>query len=164
MKQAVIYFSLLLTALSFSACSKDDNDDNNTSGNANALITASTWKYSDAGLDVNSDGVKDANLPPGFTLAACETDNTITFKSDNTGMIDEGPTKCNASNPQSVPFNWTLKNNNTEISFSTALFAGLNGDLKIVELNANKFTFSKVVSTTVNGFPVSGNVIVFLTH
>src|SRR5688500_4121499 len=139
MKQAVLYFSLLLTALSFNSCSKDDNDDNN-SGNASALITASSWKYSDSGLDMNSDGIKEASLPPGFTLSACETDNTITFKSDNTGWIDEGPTKCNATNPQTVPFTWTLKNNNTEISFSTALFAGINGDLKIIELNANKFT------------------------
>jgi hypothetical protein len=163
MKQAVIYFSLMLTALSFNACKKD-GDDKNSGNNPSAMITASTWKYSDAGLDLNSDGVKDSNLPPGFTLNTCDTDNTITFKSDNTGMIDEGPTKCNDTNPQTVPFTWALKNNNTEISFSTALFAGLNGDLKIVELNANKFTFSKLVSTTVNGFPVSANVIVFLTH
>ena len=163
MKHAVIYFSLLLTALSFNACKKD-GDDNNPGSNPTAMITASTWKYSDAGLDMNQDGIKESNLPPGFTLTACETDNTITFKSDNTGIIDEGPTKCNSTNPQTVPFTWTLKNNNTEISFSTALFAGINGDLKIVELNANKFTFSKLINTTVNGFPVSANVIVFLTH
>ena len=166
MKQAAIYFSLLLTALSFSSCSKDDNDDNNNNNasKAAAFITASTWKYSDAGLDTDNNGTKDMNLPPGFTLASCETDNTITFRSDSTGVIDEGQTKCNTTNPQSVPFTWGLKNNGTQISFSAPLFAGLNGDLKIIEVSATKFTLSKLVNTTYNGIPISANVIVFLVH
>jgi hypothetical protein len=166
MKQAVIYFSLLLTALSFNSCSKDDNDDskNDNAAKVAAFMTASTWKYSDAGLDINNDGVKDSNLPPGFTLASCETDNTITFRSDSTGVIDEGQTKCNTTSPQTMPFTWGLKNNGAEITFSAPLFVGLNGDLKIIEVSTTKFTLSKLVNTTYNGIPISANVIVFLTH
>jgi hypothetical protein len=163
MKQALMYSLLLIGSLSFLSCSKSDDDDNNSGNNASALITASTWKYSDAGLDMNSDGVKDSGLPPGV-IASCDTDNTITFKSDNTGVLDEGATRCNASNPQTVPFTWSLKNNGAEINFSTPLFPGINGDLKVIELTATKFTFSKVINTTISGIPVTANVIVFLTH
>ena len=131
MKQAVIYSFLLLGSLSFLSCSKDNDDDGNTGGNATTLITASTWKYSDAGLDMNNDGMKDAGLPPGV-IASCDTDNTITFKSDNTGVLDEGGTKCNTSNPQTVPFTWSLVNNGAGINFSTPLFPGISGDLKYV--------------------------------
>jgi hypothetical protein len=159
MKQAVIFSALLAGSLSFLSCGKSNDNNNNNNNNSQAtLMTASRWKFSDAGLDLDNNGVKDNNLPPG-TLSGCDTDNTITFKSDNTGVIDEGASKCDVNDPQSVPFTWSLKNTN-EMTFSAALFPGINGDVKIVELTSTKLTMSKVV----NYGGLSLNVIIFLTH
>ena len=158
MKQAVIYSAVLLGCLTMSACSKSDEKKEDPN-NKTTLLASGKWKYSDAGPDLDMNGVKDSNLPPGV-LAACDIDNTITFKTDKTGVIDEGALKCNTTNPQSVPFTWELKNNDQLLTISTALFPGINGDIKIVELTATKLTLSKVVP--VGGF--SANVIVFLIH
>lgn len=158
-----VFYSVMLTLYFFvSACTKSENKKEETVSKT-TLLTSSTWKYSDAGLDMNNDGVKEANLPPGV-LATCDTDNTITFKSDKTGIIDEGGSKCVAASPQSVPFTWTINPAGDALTMSAALFVGLNGEIKIIELTATKLTISKLVSTTVQGFPVTANVIVFLTH
>src|ERR1700712_3410735 len=69
---------------------------------ADFLVT-STWKYSTAGIDNDGNGTIDVSLPAG-TIETCVTDNTITFKSDKTGIIDEGATKCDASTAQTSPF------------------------------------------------------------
>jgi hypothetical protein len=159
-----VFLSVMMTAVLFlSSCTKNKDDDKKDPGTKVTLITASKWKYSDAGLDMNNDGVKESNLPPGI-LTSCDTDNTITFKSDLSGGIDEGATKCEASSPQTVPFTWSINAAGDALTMSTALFIGLNGDIKIIELTASKLTISKVVTTTVSGFPVTANVIVFLVH
>lgn len=125
------------------------------------LITASSWKYSTAGVDQDANGTVDLPLPTG-TLATCDTDNVITFKSDNTGVVDEGATKCSASLPQTNPFTWSLKNNDTDLNISTSVFAGIGGDAKIIELTDSKFTLSKQI--TMQGIPFPVTVIVTLVH
>jgi hypothetical protein len=48
----------------------------------------------------------------------CEKDNVIIFKANSEGEFNEGATKCDAADPQTVPFLWTLQNNNTKLSIS----------------------------------------------
>src|SRR4051812_24157217 len=96
---------VVLCCISLLACSKSDNK--KPADNV-SLITSTKWVYSSAGLDVDNNGTKDTDPPPGV-LQSCDTDNTITFKSDNTGVMDEGATKCETSDPQTVAFNWSFK-------------------------------------------------------
>ncbi len=156
----LLHVMALLSFLFFAACSKSD-EKSNTAKTKTELITTSTWKYSTAGIDQNGDGTKDFDLPAGI-LEDCDTDNILTFKSDSTGIVDEGPTKCDAANPQSTAFTWSFKNNETEINFSTAIFPGIGGDAKIIELTDLKLTLSQQV--TIPGIPLPVTVILVLVH
>lgn len=49
---------------------------------------------------------------------ACEKDDITIFKTNSEGEFNAGPTKCDPGDPQSNPFLWTLKNNNTVLSIS----------------------------------------------
>ena len=158
MKQAALYSAMLIMCLSLLSCSKEDGKKEEANSSVK-MLTSGTWKFSSAGPDLNYDGVKDQELPAGY-LSGCETDNTITFKSDLSGVIDEGATRCQTTSPQTVPFTWSLKNDDKDLTISTPLFAGINGDVKIIELTETKLTISKVVPV----FGFQANVIVFLTH
>ena len=123
------------------------------------LIATSSWKFDHAGLDLDNNGTIDSPLPAGV-LQSCDTDGSITFKADGTGVVDEGPTKCNASNPQTVNFTWSLKNNDSIINFSGVLFGGLTGDVKLISVTDSQFTLEKAVTS--GGITV--NVVVVLKH
>ncbi len=142
MKQSLVLSSLLALIL-FSQCGKKDSSLSKTD-----LITSASWKYDNAGIDLNADGQSDSGLPPGF-VETCETDNIITFKSDGTGTIDEGLTKCDIADPQTSSFTWSFKENETVINIPTAIITGFDGDAKIVKLTASEFDLSKTVTVGV---------------
>jgi Tol biopolymer transport system component len=52
------------------------------------------------------------------TLRACETDNIITFTSDQKVIVDEGPTKCDPSDPQTTSGTYLLSNDNKTVTIS----------------------------------------------
>jgi hypothetical protein len=153
MKLLVVKF-LAFTFIILSACSKD-SDPSNTE-----LITRATWKYKNAGVDLNSDGVIDTNIPPGY-LMDCDKDNLITFESDGTGVLDEGAIKCDPANPQTSDFSWSFKNNETIINFPTAVFSGLSGDLTIIKLTETEFNVYKEGNI---GGPTPVRIVLELTH
>lgn len=156
LKQLLSSFAIFLIAAS---CQKsEDNIDNDTS--KMALLTKAAWKYEDAGLDLNKDGVKDTELPPGFVLA-CDKDNVLTFKSDGTGTLDEGASKCDQANPQTSAFTWSFKNDETVINFSDQLFSGIEGDITLKSLTSTRMEILKEVSV---GASQSVNAIVILKH
>src|ERR1700730_3706778 len=106
MKGKAWYMVLLLGLIISSSCKKSSsNNKTNTE-----LLTQSTWKYDHAGIDLDNNGTIDSAVPASF-LQSCDTDGTITFNTAGSGVVDEGPTKCNAASPQSVPFTWSFKNN-----------------------------------------------------
>jgi hypothetical protein len=152
MKQLFLATCLLLLAVSF-GCKKGGGAKSKTD-----LLTQSAWKYDNAAVDIDRNGTPDSPVPPGF-LQACDLDNTITFSSNGTGVVDEGATKCNAGGPQTAPFTWSFKDNEQIISFSNISFAGLNGDVKLKTINDNQLELHKEVNI---GQIV--NVIVYLKH
>lgn len=152
MKQIFFAICVCLLALPFAGCKKSK------SKTKTELLTQSAWKYDNAGLDADRNGTVDAPVPPGF-IQACDTDNTITFNSNGTGIVDEGGTKCNGGSPQTAPFTWSFKNDEQVITFSNAVFGGLNGDVTVKTINENQLELHKEVNV---GMVV--NVIVFLKH
>lgn len=149
-------FVMLVAGGSLLGCKK--NKDNNTSNTS--LLTNAVWKYDTAMIDYDKNGTPDFPIPPG-TIAACSLDNTVTFKSDSTGIMDEGPTKCSLTNPQSTSFTWYFKENETVLYSPDPIFGGLSGDVKIAVLNSSKLEVIKE-------YPVSGttsvNIILDLKH
>jgi hypothetical protein len=152
------YAGLLLLGLSLVTfnCKKNEAEvQTNTQ-----LISSSSWKYDDSGLDINKDGVIDTNVPAGYLLQ-CDLDNQLTFKADGSGIVDEGASKCEPASPQTAPFNWEFKNGETEISFSSPVFSGFGGDVKIKSLTTTKLALQKEINI---GAPTTVNIIVNLKH
>jgi hypothetical protein len=145
--------ALILTIV-WAACTKSHSTENpggpdGTGSNGTVtLITSMTWRYDTSGIDANKDGIVDVGNDSLFT--PCTKDDIYTFKSDSTGILDEGATKCDTSDPQTLPFAWSLTNNNTVLT-STAnpvLAAGVN----IFSLSSTKWILYK--DTTIAGFPI----------
>ena len=96
-------------------------------------------------VDLNKDGIIDV---VDTTIKSCFKDNTYTFKSDSTGIADNGPTKCNPTDPQTTPFTWSFGGTNQSTIKSDAdplLASGLN----IFSLTSTKIVLYK--DTTVFG-------------
>jgi hypothetical protein len=158
----VIFLSSVAMALFTIGCSKDNDDDDNGPSERMQLITSAAWKYDNAQIDINGDENGDQALPPGL-LEDCDKDNIITFNSDSTGTIDEGPTKCDVSNPQTVPITWEFKDNEKVINIPENIFGSFSGDAKIKTLTATKLTLVKQVQIT-DPIPATVNVILDLKH
>lgn len=135
------FFSAVLI---LGSCQKDDST-TPTTKTKTELITMKAWKYNDAKIDTDNNGTGDQSIPAGV-IESCQTDNTITFTSNGSGTIDEGSTKCDMADPQSVPFTWSFTTNETMINFSSPLFVGFGGDFKIISLTETELVISQQVS------------------
>ena len=158
MKRRVFVSCLCAALLIAAGCKKDDSSGENKL----QLITSAAWKYDTAAIDFNRDGTAETPLPPGF-LAACDLDNTVTLNADSTGMVDEGATKCDAGDPQTVAISWSFKNGETVINIPDTIYGSISGDAQIKTLTATKLTLIKEV-TIDDPFPATVNVIVDLKH
>ena len=160
----IINSSLFLVGsfLFLSGCQKSTSEDDNDQTTAKqGQLMASSWKYDNAKIDADNNGTGDTGIPPSV-LQPCQTDNILTFTSTTDGTIDEGGVKCDASDPQSNPFTYTLTNNETVINFSAAIFAGVGGDFKIITLSDTQLALSK--SLTIPPSPTPITVIAYFKH
>ena len=138
-------------------CDKDDDDKDVTKERVQ-FITSSSWKYDTIGIDNTGDGKPDAPVPSQFAPQKCDTDNTITFKSDSTGALDEGSTKCSSGDPQTTPFTWWFKDNGSVLYTPDQIFgAGVSGDFKVGEITTSRLRVIKEVS-----IPFGGSVTLVL--
>jgi len=153
-------FALLSIGFIIYGCNKD-NDDDNKNDDIKAkvqLVTSSTWKYDTIGIDTDKDGKPNQALPPGSGIEPCDKDNTITFKSDSTGVLNEGIVKCNAGDPQTTNFNWWFKDNGATLYSPDPIFGStFSGDFKVGELTSTRLRIIKDVS-----FPPLGTYTIVL--
>lgn len=154
-------FTILSSLLFLGSCQKEGSSNNTTPKTKTELVSSSTWKYNDAKIDSDNNGTGDLALPAGV-VEACQTDNTIVFTKTGTGTIDEGPTKCDPLDPQTIPFTWTFSSNETVINFSSAFFAGVGGDFKIISLTETELILSKTI--TVPPVPIPFTVVILFKH
>jgi Lipocalin-like domain len=153
MQKKIFYsaISIFFIGVFIIACKKNSDYNNNTPKTKTELISASVWKFDNAkvsGVDIS-----------GF-LDDCDKDNTVTFVSNGSGTADEGPTKCNSADPQTVSFTWTFENNETTLQATAPLFPGGNGTFTIVTLTDAQLVVSQDI--TVSG--VTQNAVITLKH
>ena len=154
---------LLLSSCLLASC--DNGNDDETDNSKTHHITMATWKYESGGVDQDRNGTTDVSFESTGLLQSCTLDNTGKFNADGSGVADEGATKCNASLPQTTPFTWSFASNETLLNVGGAGLLGLNGQFKIRELTADKFSLSKDSTVTFPGLPpVTVSLIVNLKH
>ena len=150
--------AVLLIGLVVFSCKKSSSG--GSSNNNTQLLVSAAWKFDTATIDADKNGTPDTQVPPGYILP-CYRDNTITFKADSTGTLDEGATKCNAGDPQTSSFKWYFKNNGDSLYSPNPIFGGLSGAVKVSVLTATKLEVIK-------DYPVapgySVNLIVDMKH
>lgn len=156
------YYVIALVSIGFIvfSCNKDDDDKKDDASTKVQLMTSATWKYDTAAIDADKNGTPDQPLPAG-TIENCEKDNVITFKSDSTGTLNEGTTKCDPSDPQTTSFKWWFKDNGAVLYSPDPIFGGLSGDVKVIELSATKLRVTKEV-TVAPTYTV--NIVLDLKH
>ncbi len=146
-------FALLSIGFVFYACSKDDDkkpDDNNAKMQ---LVTSATWKYDTVGIDTDKDGKADQALPQGYGVATCDKDNTISFKSDSTGVLNNGAVKCSVGDPATTNFKWWFKDNGATMYTPDNVFGtGVTGDFKVGELTATRLRLIKDYPSPIGTF------------
>ncbi len=103
------------------------------------LITSAAWKYDTSGIDIDQNGKVDHI--GDTTVTACQKDDIFTFHKDSTGVLDEGPTKCNAGDPQTQPFSWYFMNNDKVLNVTSNTI--LNGSLNIFSLTSSNMVIYK---------------------
>src|ERR1700759_2081142 len=90
-----------------------------TSARNMELLTHSPWKYEKAGFDTESDDDEDDAsfnaLDP--RIIGFEKDYYIVFRTDGTGALKESRAKSKHPNPDSLPFFWSFKNNDSLLYF-----------------------------------------------
>jgi hypothetical protein len=95
------------------------------------------WKFSSATL---------GGFPASSTVQNCQKDNVFTFQTGGNGSMDEGLSKCNAADPQTVSFTWNFAGNETTLHVSTPLFTGGSSDFTIVTLSDTQLVLSQIFS------------------
>lgn len=111
MKKLLCSSTTILIILFFAACSKKDS--NNKPPTKIDFLTTGNWKLTAVMADEDGDGTYETNSFAEFE--SCYTDNTLTFKTNGKLQLDEGTSKCAASDPQSMETDWQLTNNETTL-------------------------------------------------
>ncbi|MEQ9415715.1 MAG: hypothetical protein RIF39_17890 [Cyclobacteriaceae bacterium] len=124
----ILALTLALTITLLSSCSKDDDPILSRL----ELLTQKPWKLKSTTI------VGIGSSPPESTSA----DDLHTFNADGTYLFDEGPTKEDSSDPQTVNGKWEFAEAETIIKLS---YGGLTLNQEIVELSSStlkvKFNF-----------------------
>ena len=100
-------------ALVLFSCKKDEKSKTKTE-----LLTNGSWHVTaytvDPAIDWDGDGTDESNVFP--VIDQCIKDDRTTFFADGNGELDEGPTKCDPSDPQSNPITWAFDQTESQLT------------------------------------------------
>lgn len=99
-------------ALCLLACKKDSEPKSRTE-----LLTTASWHVSaynvDPAIDFDGDGTEETNVYAA--MDQCIKDDHTTFMADGTAELDEGATKCNPGDLQTIPLTWSFNQDETQL-------------------------------------------------
>jgi hypothetical protein len=138
-----------IIAIAFFGCKKNDSSSDGTPTKTDVLIQQS-WSFNNAGLDPDKNGTIDMDL--SSQVQSCIKDNTVSFLANGSGTVAEGASKCNSTDPDTLPFTWNFATNDTEIKINGSAIAGKGGTYKIVALTNSQLSLSKDTTVPIIGF------------
>jgi Lipocalin-like domain len=150
MKPAVLkVLAIIILFTAAASCKKSNADTTAAPKSKTILLTQASWKIQSVSQDTNKDNVGDLDVTTA--IKACQLDNTYTFKTDNTGSMDEAAAKCTSTDPQTTTFTWVFKNTETILS---GTFSFTNGDATIISMNDTNLVvaYDDVVGATTYHF------------
>jgi len=115
----MLFLSLLSLTLLFSACNKDDELITKTD-----LLTSSSWKVTAEIIDPGFPTFDNQGNITGSTndifamMDDCSKDNTFSFNTDKTLIMDEGATKCESTAPQKTAGTWSFNSDETTLTIT----------------------------------------------
>lgn len=118
-----------LALFAISSCDKNEAPPKSKT----VLLTQASWKYKSAtisGADASS------------YIQACQKDNILVFAVAGTGNVNEGASKCNAGDPDTIPFTWVFNSGETILEVSAALIAGGSNSMTIRSLTETELILS----------------------
>lgn len=125
-------FFCLGTLAALGACKKDSDTTPASTASRTDLLTAKAWQISNVALTVNG-----ISLPSSQFITACQLDNSFKFNTDKTLVVDEGATKCNATDPQTTSGTWAFSNTDQTKITITLPGSVFNGDADVKELSSS---------------------------
>ncbi len=136
----ILTLLLISIVVVISSCRKDEELEKTSKD----FLTAGNWQITALKIEPGIEymGIVLTDIY-SFAIKDCSKDDLITFNSDGTITEDEGPTKCNPEDPQTVTENtWTLSEDGKSIS---ATFFGMDsGSADVLVLNETTFKFSTI--------------------
>ena len=118
-----------LALFAMTSCDKEDTPPKSKT----VLLTQASWKYKSATI-----GGADASA----FIQACQKDNILVFAAAGTGNVNEGASKCNAGDPDTIPFTWIFNSGETIVEVSVALIAGGSTSMTIRSLTETELVLS----------------------
>jgi len=124
--RTVTLASLILALINFNCSKKDD-----PSGKTNAELILGDWIVTGLTFspmyDYDGDGLKETNA---FSkMEPCEKDNTVSFLAGGVWKNDEGETKCDPADLQTLTGVWELSANQTTLN--------IDGDIAEIKFLSN---------------------------
>ncbi len=153
MKKKLLPLSLAVSSLiiSMSACSDDDSSTSVTpaapSQTNTELITEKNFVVTDYLLTV--DGTTDETFAD---FDDCDKDDFTRFEKNGTAVDNEGATKCDPSDPQTVTYAWLFASNETKLELDYGM-----GNKEIFNILRNDGTTLKLDITEVTDWTGDGN-------
>lgn len=157
MKKVVL--TLVCFVFLIGACKKDESQEVKKSNTE--YLTTGVWYLRaftiNPGVVIGNSTVTDFYA----TLPACEKDDFQKFSANGTAVTDEGPSKCDPSNPQLDDFTWAFEANESKVVFD------LNQPYDLNKLDVNNLILTRVVDGSEIFGGISGQsykVTLSMTH
>ena len=129
---------ILIAATATAVSCKKESGSESKQKTKTELLTSGSWKRTGLTATPAYDWYGDGNYATDLlsVMKVCDSDNFDTYKSNGTGDTDEGPTRCDQSDPQAWPFVWEFADNETK------LILDYFGEFTLEELTTNTLKFS----------------------
>ena len=113
-----------ISMIFFTSCKKDEKS-------KMELITSGNWKLV-SGQERTGNAAWQENIQ---TYSPCELDNYIKFSTNSTFELNEGPTKCDPQDDQSINAPWAFENGESSVNIYGEVLA-------IEELSGSKLVLT----------------------